>query len=123
MSAPALKPSLLMLIAMSAIGPVALNIFIPSMPGLAAAFETDFKTAQLTLTFFLVSLAVSQLVIGPVSDRIGRRPVFLAGMALFVAASLACAFADTIGQLIAGRIVQAAGGCTGLVLARAIIRD
>lgn len=108
---------------MSAIGPIALNIFIPSMPGLANALNTDFKTAQLTLTFFLVSLAVSQLIIGPLSDRIGRRPVFLAGMVLFIAASLACAFAETIGQLIIGRIVQAAGGCTGLVLARAIIRD
>lgn len=108
---------------MSAIGPIALNIFIPSMPGLSAALGTDYRTAQLSLTFFLISLAVSQLFVGPVSDRLGRRPVFLGGMVLFIAASVACAFATSIEQLIAGRILQAAGGCTGLVMARAIIRD
>lgn len=118
-----MKPGLPILIAMSAIGPIALNIFIPSMPGLSAALGTDYRTAQFSLTFFLVSLAVSQLFVGPVSDRLGRRPVFLIGMVLFIAASVGCAFAQSIEQLIAGRILQAAGGCTGLVMARAIIRD
>ncbi|MGI9481268.1 MAG: multidrug effflux MFS transporter [Hyphomicrobiales bacterium] len=118
-----MKPGLPMLIAMSAIGPIALNIFIPSMPGLAIALGTDYQTAQLTLTFFLVSLAISQLFVGPVSDRLGRRPVFLAGMCLFIASSILCAMAGSITQLIIGRLFQAAGGCTGIVLARAIIRD
>ena len=70
-AAGAPRPGLFILIAMSAIGPIALNIFIPSMPGLQAAFDTDYATVQLTLTFYLASLAVSQLVIGPVSDRFG----------------------------------------------------
>ena len=122
-AAGAPRPGLFILIAMSAIGPIALNIFIPSMPGLQAAFNTDYATVQLTLTFYLASLAVSQLVIGPVSDRFGRRPVFLGGMVLYIAASMGCIFATSIEALIAGRILQAAGGCAGIVLARAIIRD
>lgn len=117
------RPSLFILIAMSAIGPIALNIFIPSMPGLQAEFATDYGTVQLTLTFYLASLAVSQLFLGPISDRFGRRPVFLGGMVVYVAASLACIFASSIEQLIIGRIFQAAGGCAGIVLARAIVRD
>ncbi len=122
-AAGAPRPGLFILIAMSAIGPIALNIFIPSMPGLQAAFGTDYATVQLTLTFYLASLAVSQLVIGPVSDRLGRRPVFLGGMVLYIVASIGCIFATSIEALIVGRILQAAGGCAGIVLARAIIRD
>ncbi len=117
------RPGLFILIAMSAIGPIALNIFIPSMPGLQATFATDYATVQLTLTFYLASLAVSQLFLGPFSDRFGRRPVFLAGMVVYIASSIACVFAGTIDQLIVGRIFQAAGGCAGIVLARAIVRD
>ena len=117
------RPGLFILIAMSAIGPIALNIFIPSMPGLQAAFNTDYATVQLTLTCYLAALAVAQLVLGPISDRFGRRPVFLAGMVIYIAASIACVFASTIEQLIIGRILQAFGGCAGIVLARAIIRD
>ncbi len=100
-----------------------MNIFIPSMPGLQSALEVDYSTAQLTLTLYLASLAISQLFLGPVSDGIGRRPVVLCGTALFIAASLACAYADSIETLIAGRIVQAAGGCVGISMSRAIIRD
>ena len=117
------RPGMFILIAMSAIGPIALNIFIPSMPGLQAAFSTDYATVQLTLTFYLAALAVAQLFLGPISDRFGRRPVFLAGMIVYIAASIACIFAATIEQLIVGRIFQAAGGCAGIVLARAIVRD
>lgn len=116
-------PGLFVLIAMSALGPVALNIFIPSMPGLQAAFATDYGTAQLTLTLYLASLAVSQLFVGSISDRFGRRPVLLAGTALFIVASLASAFATSIELLILGRVLQAAGGCAGIALSRAVIRD
>ena len=68
------RPGLFILIAMSAIGPIALNIFIPSMPGLQATFGADYATVQLTLTFYLVSLAVSQLFLGPISDRFRPAP-------------------------------------------------
>ena len=117
------RPGLFVLIAISAIGPIALNIFIPSMPGLRVEFGSDYALTQMTLTLYLVSMAVAQLFIGPLSDRFGRRPIVLAGTAVFVLASLGCAFAASIEQLIIGRIVQAAGGCAGIALSRAIVRD
>ncbi|EWY41323.1 multidrug transporter [Skermanella stibiiresistens SB22] len=116
-------PHIAILIAITAIGPMALNIFIPSIPGLVRVFETDYGTAQLALTLYLVGIGCGQLIYGPLSDRFGRRPVLLAGLGIFVAASLVCALAPSIGTLIAGRIVQAVGGCAGMVLSRAIVRD
>lgn len=108
---------------MSALGPLALNIFMPSMPGLATRFGVDYGTVQLTLTLYLIGLSVAQLVYGPLSDRHGRRPVLLWGLSLFLAGSLLCALATSIEVLMLGRILQAVGGCSGLVLGRAIIRD
>jgi MFS transporter, DHA1 family, multidrug resistance protein len=117
------RPSLGILIAVTALGPMALNILIPSMPGLTAVFGVDYGTIQLTLTLYLLGLAVAQLFMGPLSDRLGRRPVLLGGIALFLVGSLAAALAQTIEMLIAARVVQAIGGCAGLVLGRAIVRD
>ena len=111
------------LIAMAAIGPLALNIFIPSMPGLQATFASSPGVVQLTLTVYLAGLALCQLLYGPLSDRYGRRPMLIAGMALFVAASVACALATSIEMLIAARGVQAVGGASGMILSRAIVRD
>jgi len=111
------------LIAMAAIGPLALNIFIPSMPGLKATFATSPGVVQLTLTVYLAGLALCQLLYGPLSDRYGRRPMLIAGMALFVAASVACALATSIEMLILARGVQAVGGASGMILSRAIVRD
>ncbi len=109
--------------AISAIGPLALNIFIPSIPGLQNSFGITYGTAQLTLTLYLLGLAVCQLGYGPLSDRYGRRPLLLGGMALFVVASIAAAIAPNIETLIAARLVQAIGGASGIVLARAMVRD
>jgi len=120
---PSPRPSLGILIAVTALGPMALNIFIPSMPGMTAVFGTDYGTIQLTLTLYLFGVAIAQLAMGPLSDRFGRRPVLLAGIALFLFGSLGAALAGTIETLIAARIVQAVGGCAGLVLGRAIVRD
>ncbi|MBE0532373.1 MAG: multidrug effflux MFS transporter [Rhodospirillales bacterium] len=114
---------LAVLIAATALGPLSLNIFIPSMPGLLTAFDTDYGTVQLVLTLYLVGLAGAQLVHGPLSDRFGRRPVMLGGLALHLVGSVACLVAPTIGWLIAGRLVQAVGGCVGMVVGRAIVRD
>lgn len=116
-------PSVPLLIAMSAIGPLALNIFVPSMPGLATAFQASYGTVQLTLTLYLVGVAAGQLLYGPLSDRFGRRPLLLGGIAVFLGASVLCALAASIGWLILGRVLQAVGGCSGLVLSRAIVRD
>lgn len=114
---------LALLMAMTAMGPATLNIVVPALPGLIDKLGTDAGTAQLVVSLYLLSLASAQLLLGPLSDRFGRRPVVLAGLALSVAASFAALFATSIGALIAARIVQAAGVSTGIVIGRAIIRD
>lgn len=108
---------------MSALGPMAMNIFMPSMPGLARQFGVDYGLVQLTLTFYLIGLGAAQLVYGPLSDRYGRRPVLLWGLGLYCLGSVACVMAPSITLLMLGRALQAIGGCAGLVLGRAIIRD
>ena len=117
------RPPLAILIAVTAVGPSALNIFLPSMPGLQRTFNTDFATVQLTLTLYLIGLAVAQLFYGPLSDRFGRRPILLSGLVLFLIGTLACMVAPSIEALIAARVVQAVGGCAGVVLGRAMVRD
>jgi len=122
--APSPTPTLFaLLIAMSAVGPLALNIFIPSMPGLQAEFGVSYGTVQFTLTLYLVGMAVCQLFYGPLSDRFGRRPMVLLGLGLFVGASLMASLATSIHILIAARLLQAVGGAAGIVLARTIVRD
>jgi len=114
---------LLLLMAMTAIGPATLNIMVPALPSMVIRLATDTGTAQLTLSLYLLSLATAQLVLGPLSDRFGRRPVVMAGLSLAVVASVAAVFTNSIGALIAARIVQAIGASTGIVIGRAIIRD
>ncbi len=117
------RPPLGVLVAVTALGPLALNIFMPSMPGMQAVFNTDMATIQFTLSLYLFGVAIAQLFMGPLSDRFGRRPVLLCGVLLFLVGTLICAFAGSIGALIVGRVIQAVGGCAGLVLGRAIVRD
>ena len=117
------RPPYLILVAISAVGPLALNIFVPSMPGLQAEFGVSYGVVQLTLTLYIIGMAVCQLGYGPLSDRFGRRPVLLGGIALFVLASILASLATSIGVLIAARLLQAIGGASGLVLSRAIVRD
>lgn len=116
-------PPLPLLVAATAIGPFSLHILIPAMPGLVAAFGTDYATIQLTLTLYLVGISAAQMVYGPLSDRFGRRPVLIGGLSLYLAATAFCLFAASITVLIAGRVLQAVGGCAGMVVGRAIIRD
>ncbi len=121
---PIVKPGFIaLLIAVSAVSPLGINMYLPSMPGMARALGVDFTTIQLTLSLYLGAMAVGQLVIGPLSDRFGRRPVLLIGLLTFVAGSVICMAAQSIGVLIFGRIVQAIGGCAGITLSRAIVRD
>jgi len=96
------RPSLAILIAVTALGPMALNIFIPSMPGMVQVFATDYGTIQLTLTLYLAGIAVSQLFMGPLSDRFGRRPVLLAGVMVFLAGLMA-GLGDSVLLLSVGR--------------------
>jgi DHA1 family bicyclomycin/chloramphenicol resistance-like MFS transporter len=121
--APRKTPSLAILVAISALQPFALNVLAPATPGLARALATDYATIQLTLTVYLATVAVTQLFVGPISDRIGRRPCILAGIGLFLLGSLLGALAGSIETLLMSRVVQAAGGGTCFALARAVVRD
>lgn len=114
---------LLLLVIMTGIAPISLYILVPALPVLATTFGRDISIAQMTVSLYMVGIALSQLIMGPLSDKFGRRPVLLSGLALMVAASVACIFAETLPQLIAARFFQALGGASGMVVSRAIIRD
>lgn len=120
---PTKKPPVLLLLAVQVSGIVAINVFAPSMPDIVSSLETSQAAVQWTITVFLIGFSVGQLVYGPVSDRIGRRPTLFGGMALFLAANAACAMASSIDWLIAARVFQGFGACCGSVLMRAIVRD
>ena len=115
--------TILILGALSAFGPLAIDFYLPGFPAMAQAFATDEKHIQLTLAVYFLGLSIGQLVYGPIADRFGRRVPLLVGVVLFTAASLACAFAPTLEWLIGARFVQALGGCAGMVLSRAIVSD
>ncbi|WP_339905040.1 multidrug effflux MFS transporter [Pseudomonas guineae] len=114
---------LLILGALSAFGPLAIDFYLPSFPTLARVFATDVEHVQLSLAAYFVGLAIGQLAYGPLADRFGRRKPLLVGVALFSVASLACALAPSLEWLIAARFVQALGGCAGMVVSRAVVRD
>ena len=114
---------LALLIAMTGVGSLSLNVLVPAIPGLAVKFQTDTASVQLTVSLYLMGLALAQLVFGPLSDRFGRRPVILAGLALATVASTAAIFAAGIATLIVARLVQSLGASTGQTIGRAIIRD
>lgn len=114
---------LALLIAITAVGPLSLNILTPAMPGLIVSFGADPGVVQLTLSLYLLGMAISQLVLGPLSDRFGRRPVMLAGLVLTVVASFAALATTSITGLIIARTAQAFGATTGIVIGRAAIRD
>ncbi|MHC2625903.1 DHA1 family bicyclomycin/chloramphenicol resistance-like MFS transporter [Bradyrhizobium huanghuaihaiense] len=114
---------LLLLVCMTGVAPISLYMLVPALPVLATNFGSDISIAQMTVSLYMVGIACSQLIMGPLSDKFGRRPVLLAGLALMVAASIGCVFAGSLPQLIAARFFQALGGATGMVVSRAIIRD
>ena len=115
--------TLLLLVAMTGVAPISLYMLVPALPMLAQSFGRDISIAQMTVSLYMVGIACSQIIMGPLSDRFGRRPVLLAGLGLMVMASVGCIFAETLPQLIVARFLQALGGATGMVVSRAIIRD
>lgn len=106
-----------------ALGPLSTDLYLPSLPSIGRDLGVDVASTQLTLSIFLAGFALAQIPVGPLSDRFGRRPILIAGVALFLAASVACALAPSIGALTAARALQAIGACAGVVLGRAIVRD
>ncbi len=108
---------------LSAVGPIAIDMYMPGLPVIAAAFGTDVGAAQLTLVAFFLALAAGQPIYGPLTDAFGRRPPLIYGLILFVAAGIGCVFATNIEMLIALRFVQGFGICSTTVIVRAVIRD
>jgi DHA1 family bicyclomycin/chloramphenicol resistance-like MFS transporter len=106
-----------------AVGSFSTSIYTPSMPSLAASFGTSPSMVKLTLSLFLAGFGLAQLAYGPLSDRFGRRPTLLAGLVVYVAGSLACTIAPTVGAMIVARFVQGVGACAGMTLGRAVVRD
>jgi MFS transporter, DHA1 family, multidrug resistance protein len=122
-----LKPDTLALTAtlalLTALGPLSTDMYLPSLPAIGRDLQASVAEVQLTLSIFLFGFAAGQLGYGPVSDKVGRKPVLLFGIGLFVAASLACMLAPTIEVLVGARFVQALGASAPIVLARAMVRD
>ncbi|HAJ76070.1 MAG TPA: multidrug transporter [Gammaproteobacteria bacterium] len=104
-------------------GPAAMQILLPALPIIQDTFQVSNDIAQLTLSLSMFAIAVGTLVYGPLSDKYGRRPIMLVGLAITLLGSIFCYLANTIELLIIGRFIQAFGGAVGLVLARAIVRD
>jgi len=122
-----LRPNTLALTALlallTALGPLSTDMYLPSLPAIGAALGSDTAAVQLTLSIFLLGFAAGQVIYGPFSDRFGRKSLLLAGLGLFVVASLACAAAPDITTLTIARFVQALGASGPIVLARAVVRD
>ena len=113
----------ILLAGLSMFGSVSLDMYLPALPGMARDLHASSAAAQATVSTFLLGLAVGQLVIGPLSDRFGRRLPILGGVAIFCVASGLCAICTGVGLLIAARLLQALGACCGSVVARAVVRD
>ncbi len=109
--------------ALSATAPIAIDLYLPAFPAMADALGTPESRIQLTLTSMMIGMGLGQAVIGPLSDRIGRRKPLLIGMAVFTLTSLVCAIATSADLLIAMRFLQGLSGAAGVVVARAVIRD
>ena len=115
-------PHIITLVTAAALGPLAMNVFLPSLPGITDYFATTEATSQLSVSLYLTAVALLQLVFGPLSDKFGRRPVILIAFCIMIVGTLICIFATTIEWFLAGRIIQASASA-GLVLSRAIARD
>jgi MFS transporter, DHA1 family, multidrug resistance protein len=112
-----------LIVAITACGTLGMHLIIPALPDTARALGVSAGAIQLTITLYLIGLAIGQLLYGPISDQFGRRPVLLGGLALFTLAGIATAAAPTAWALVIARILQSIGACAGLVLGRAIVRD
>lgn len=119
---PATPPHIVTLVVLAGLGALNMNMILPSLPSLAAHYGAEYGLVALSVSGYLAVTAVLQLFLGPLSDRYGRRPVVLGSLAVFLAATVACVYAPTIGSFLFFRMVQAAVA-SGIVLSRAIVRD
>jgi DHA1 family bicyclomycin/chloramphenicol resistance-like MFS transporter len=115
--------STLILGSLSAFAPLSIDMYLPAFPAMTTQLTASASQIQLTLTTFVISLAVGQAIAGPLSDAFGRRRPLVAGLVLYALASVACAFAPSAGALVAFRFLEGLGAATGIVIARAVVRD
>lgn len=114
---------LVLMAALTAIGPLSIDMYLPAFPVMGEDLNAEGGQVEQTLATFFIGLALGQLVYGPLSDRFGRKPPLYFGLGLYALASLACALAPSVEALQGWRFVQALGGCAGMVVSRAVIRD
>lgn len=114
---------ILILGALMAFGPLSIDLYLPSFPLIAANLSVSPARVELSLASFFIGLALGQLLYGPLSDRLGRRPTVLLGLGVYAIASMGCAVAQSLEFLIAARFIQALGACAGIVMTRAVVRD
>jgi len=117
------RGQIVLLAALSAFGPLSLDMYLPGLPPLTRDLHTTAPAAQLTITACMIGLGVGQVIAGPLSDARGRRGPLLSGILAYTASSLACAISPSVGVLVAMRLVQGMAGSVGIVIARAIVRD
>ena len=115
-------PHILTLVLMAGIGAMSMNIFLPSLPAMAEHFGTDYAVMQLSVSLYLATTAALHVIVGPLSDRYGRRPVMAAGLGIFLVATVGCLLAPNVTVFLVCRMLQAAVA-VGIVLSRAIVRD
>lgn len=108
---------------MAAIGPFSIDMYLPALPSIGAALDATAGAVQGTLAIYFLGLAFGQVLYGPLSDRYGRRAPLFVGFGLYTVAAVACALAPDVQALTAARLVQALGGCVGMVVSRAVVRD
>lgn len=108
---------------LSAFAPLSIDMYLPGLPAIAQEFQTQTAAVQQTLAVFFVGLAVGQAVYGPLADRLGRRRPLLFGCGLYAVACVGCAYAVSVESLVWLRLLQALGGCSGIVIARSVVRD
>ena len=107
----------------AAVGPFAIDMYLPAMPKIGADLGSSMQAVQWTIVAYFLSFGLAQLIYGPWADQSGRKPPLYAGLALFIAGTVICALAPTIEMLIFGRFVQGLGGAANMVVLRAVIRD
>ncbi|RIJ34073.1 multidrug effflux MFS transporter [Pontibacter oryzae] len=114
---------ILVLGALATISPFSIDMYLPGFPAIVKDLDTNISQVQLSLTAYLIGISVGQLLYGPLLDRFGRKNPLYAGLAIYIVASLACAYTDSVNSLIVMRFIQAVGGCAGMVAAQTLVRD
>lgn len=112
----------LILGALSTISPFSVDMYLPAFPAIAKSLSTSISKVQLSLTSYLIGIAIGQLFYGPLLDKFGRKKPLYIGLWIYVAASIGCSFTGSVESLIFMRFMQAVGGCVGMVAAQALVR-